>query len=201
MAVFLTMLAAYVLGSIPTSYLVGRLAGGVDLRQHGSRNLGATNVFRVLGWMYAVPVLLFDAGKGLVAAVFLAPLAGSQPWMPLVIGSAAIVGHVYTVFLGFHGGKGVATAAGVLLGVAPVAVGICAALWLVLVLASGYVSLGSIASAIAFPVVTRLVQPGALYTFVAGVAVAGLILYTHRANIRRLLNGTEARFGHRRQEG
>ncbi|MBI4500834.1 MAG: glycerol-3-phosphate 1-O-acyltransferase PlsY [Gemmatimonadetes bacterium] len=201
MAVLLTMLAAYVLGSIPTSYLVGRLVAGMDLRQHGSRNLGATNVFRVLGWKYGVPVLLFDVGKGLIAAVFLAPLAGSQPWMPLAIGSAAIVGHVYTVFLGFHGGKGVATAAGVLLGVAPLAVGICAALWSLLVLATGYVSLGSIAAAIAFPIVTRLLMPGAAYTFVAGLAVAGLILYTHRTNIRRLLNGSESRFGHRRKEG
>lgn len=84
---------------------------------------------------------------------------------------------------------------------APLAVGICAALWSLLVLATGYVSLGSIAAAIAFPIVTRLLMPGAAYTFVAGLAVAGLILYTHRTNIRRLLNGSESRFGHRRKEG
>jgi acyl phosphate:glycerol-3-phosphate acyltransferase len=200
MFVLLTMLAAYLLGSIPTGYLVGRFIAGMDLREHGSRNLGATNVFRVLGWKYAIPVLIFDAGKGLLAAVLLAPLAGPQPWMPLLVGSAAILGHVYTVFLRFHGGKGVATAAGVLLGVAPVAIGICAILWLVIVLASGYVSLGSIVAAVAFPITTRLLAPEETYPFVAGLAMAALIVYTHRANIRRLLSGTESRFGHRRKE-
>ena len=123
MRIILALVLAYLLGSIPSSYLVGRLAGGVDLRQHGSRNLGATNVFRVLGWKYAIPVLLLDAAKGTVAAVVVAPWAGPQPWMPLVVGTAAVLGHVFTVFLGFRGGKGVATAAGVLLGVAPVAIG------------------------------------------------------------------------------
>jgi len=200
MALLLTLLAAYVIGSIPTSYLVGRLFAGIDLREHGSRNLGATNTFRVLGWKYAIPVLVFDTGKGLGAVGLLAPLAGTQPWIPPLVGAAAVLGHVYTVFLGFHGGKGVATAAGVLLGVAPVAVGLCVLLWLVVVLASGYVSLGSIASAIAFPVVTRVLMPREPLVWVAGLGLSALILYTHRTNIRRLLNGTESRFGHRRKE-
>src|SRR5215471_20598444 len=125
MYTLIALVSAYVLGSLPTSYLVGKLAAGVDLREHGSRNLGATNVFRVLGWKYAIPVLLIDAGKGTVAAAFLSRIAGNQPWMPLVVGSAAILGHVFTVFLKFRGGKGVATAAGVLLGVTPVPVGNC----------------------------------------------------------------------------
>jgi glycerol-3-phosphate acyltransferase PlsY len=199
MSVVLTLLAAYFLGSIPTSYLVGKYVAHIDLREHGSRNLGATNVFRVLGWKYAIPVLLFDMGKGFVA-VLLAPLAGPEPWLPLLIGSGAVLGHVYTVFLGFRGGKGVATTAGVLLGVAPAAVGVCTVLWLVIVLASGYVSLASITASVAFPVTTRLLSPQDVYPFAAGLGGAVFIVYTHRANIRRLLNGTESRFGHRRKE-
>ena len=101
MKIALALISAYLLGSIPTSYLAGKLFAGIDLREHGSRNLGATNVFRVLGWKYAIPVLLLDAGKGTVAAAVLGPLAGPQPWMPLVVGTAAVLGHVYTVFLKF----------------------------------------------------------------------------------------------------
>ena len=126
MYILLALILAYLLGSIPTSYLVGKFAAGIDLREHGSKNLGATNVFRVLGWKYAIPVLLIDAGKGTVAAVVISRLAGEQPWMPLIVGTAAIIGHVFTVFLGFRCGKGVATAAGVLLGVTPIPIGICA---------------------------------------------------------------------------
>jgi glycerol-3-phosphate acyltransferase PlsY len=145
-------------------------------------------------------VLLLDAGKGTVAAVFLGPLAGPQPWMPLLVGTAAILGHVYTVFLKFKGGKGVATAAGVLLGTAPLAIGICIITWLITVALTGYVSLGSVIAAVLFPVVTLVVYPGAHYLLAAGIVLALLIVYTHRANIRRLLDGTESRFGHRRKK-
>jgi glycerol-3-phosphate acyltransferase PlsY len=200
MRVLLSLFLAYLLGSIPTSYLVGRFVAGIDLRQHGSKNLGATNVFRVLGWKYAVPVLLLDAAKGTVAAVVISQLAGRQPWMPLLVGSAAVLGHVFTIFLGFKGGKGVATAAGVVAGVAPVPIAICVILWLVIVLVSGFVSLGSIIASIAFPIATRILHPADPYTLIAGSALALLIVYTHRANIRRLLDGTESRFGHRRKK-
>ncbi len=191
------LLAAYLVGSIPTSFLAGKLAAGIDLREHGSKNLGATNVFRVLGWKYAVPVLLLDAGKGLVAAVVLARWVGPEPWAPFLLGTAAVVGHVYTVFLRFKGGKGVATAAGVMIGVAPVAIGISVGIWIVVVLASGLVSLASVLASLAFPAVCRMVNPGDLYSFGAGVVLALLIVYTHRSNIRRLLSGTEARIGNR----
>ncbi len=197
MSVLLALLSAYVLGSIPTSYLAGRLFAGIDLRQHGSKNLGATNVFRVLGAKYAVPVLVLDASKGTVAAVFLSRLAGPQPWMPLLVGSTAVLGHVYPIFLRFKGGKGVATAAGVMLGVAPIAIGICILVWGLIVLASGYVSLGSVLASAAFPIVTWAVSPHDWYAFIAGVGLASLIVYTHRANIRRLIAGTESRFGNR----
>src|SRR5262245_61395866 len=168
MSIFFALVLAYFLGSLPTSYLAGKLVAGVDLREHGSKNLGATNVFRVLGWRYAIPVLLIDAGKGTVAAVFISRLAGHEPWMPLLVGTAAILGHIYTVFLRFKGGKGVATAAGVVLGVAPVPLGICVILWLVVVLISGYVSLGSVIAAAAFPIVTWIFDPHDPYVLVAG---------------------------------
>jgi len=200
MSLSLTLLAAYLLGSIPTSFLAGRLGAGIDLRQHGSRNLGATNVYRVLGLKYAFPVALFDIAKGTVATLVLAPMAGKQPWVPLLVGGASVLGHIFTVFLGFRGGKGVATAAGVLLGVAPLPVGACAALWVVVVFATGYVSLGSILAAVAFPLVTRLVLPRDPYTLGAGVGLGLLIIYTHRGNVRRLIDGTETRFGHRRKK-
>lgn len=199
MRVLLSLLLAFLLGSIPTSYLVGRLVAGIDLRQHGSKNLGATNVFRVLGWKYAVPALLLDAAKGTVAAVLVSRLAGQQPWLPLLVGSAAVLGHVFSVFLKFKGGKGVATAAGVVAGVAPIPIAVCAILWLVIVLASGFVSLGSVIASLAFPIATRILNPSDPYTFVAGIALSLLIVYTHRANIRRLLDGTESRFGHGRK--
>ncbi|MBI4420535.1 MAG: glycerol-3-phosphate 1-O-acyltransferase PlsY [Gemmatimonadetes bacterium] len=199
MSLALVLLGSYLLGSIPTSFLVGRLLGGIDLREHGSRNLGATNVYRVMGPWYAIPVGLFDVAKGTIAVLALAPLAGRQPWLPLLAGATAVLGHVFTVFLRFRGGKGVATAAGVLAAVAPLPVAVCAVLWLVAVFATGYVSLGSIVAAVAFPVATWILVRDDPYTLAAGVVLGGLILYTHRANVRRLLQGTESRFGPRRK--
>jgi glycerol-3-phosphate acyltransferase PlsY len=120
--------------------------------------------------------------------------------MPLVIGTAAVLGHIFTVFLRFRGGKGVATAAGVLFGVAPLAAGICLIVWLLVVVMSGYVSLGSVVAAVTFPAVARVVDRDNPYVFVVGLGLSALIIYTHRANIRRLLEGTESRFGHRRKK-
>jgi len=199
MSLALAVLGAYLLGSIPTSFLVSHFVAGVDLRQHGSKSLGATNVYRVLGPKYAIPVGLFDAAKGTVATLLLSPVAGAERWTPLVVGSAAVLGHIYTVFLRFRGGKGVATAAGVLVAVAPWPVLACLALWLAVVLASGYVSLGSISAAIAFPIATRVLLPTDPYTLAAGIALRLLIIYTHRSNIRRLVHGTESRFGNRQK--
>lgn len=192
------LIGAYLLGSIPTSFLAGRVAG-IDLRQHGSRNLGATNVWRVLGPRYAVPVGLIDVAKGTVAAVVLGSLAGTAQWLPFASGSAAILGHVFPVFLGFKGGKGVATAAGVLLGVAPAAVGLSAMAWLTLLLITGYVSVASMIAALLFPAAAWLLRPDDSLLVVTGLAVGAFVIYTHRSNIRRLLDGTEPRFGRRRK--
>jgi len=197
MRLALWLLAGYLLGSIPSSYLVARWFGGVDLRELGSKNLGATNLYRTLGWRYALPAALFDVAKGAVPVVAFAPRAGSGEWVPLALGVSAIVGHVFSVFVRFRGGKGVATAAGAVLGLAPLPLAVSAAVWGLLVWGTGYVSVASMAGALAFPLAVWLVQPGDRYVILGGLALAAFIVFNHRGNIRRLLAGREARFGHR----
>ncbi len=194
----LWLLASYLLGATPTSYLLSRFIAGIDLRQQGSGNLGATNLYRVLGWKYAVPAALFDIAKGAVPVLVFAPQASSSQLFALACGVAAIVGHVYSVFVGFKGGKGVATAAGVMLGLTPFALGVAALVWAVVVLLTGYVSLGSIAAAAVLPLAVYLLEnsvtPELLWI---DVAIAAGVVLLHRRNIQRLLKGTENRFGRR----
>jgi glycerol-3-phosphate acyltransferase PlsY len=194
----LWLTASYFVGAIPTSYLAGRLFRGIDLREHGSKNLGATNVYRTLGWKYAIPVGLFDIAKGAVSVLVFAPRVSDSQVFALACGIGAILGHVFSVFVRFKGGKGVATAAGVMLGLTPLALGVAALTWLVIVALSGYVSLASIAAAAVFPVAVyfleQLERPEILWL---DVLVAAAIVWLHRANIRRLLDGTESRFGRR----
>ena len=168
------LLASYLLGAMPTSYLAGRLFRGIDLREHGSRNLGATNLYRVLGWRYAVPVGLIDAAKGLIPVLVFAPRVSASELFALVCGLTAVLGHVFSVFVGFKGGKGVATAAGVMLGLTPAALGVALVVWLVLVFLTGYVSVGSIAAAAVFPVAVLLVDPYVAVRRLAGDAIATL---------------------------
>ena len=190
----LPVLAAYLLGATPTSYIAGKIGRGIDLREHGSRNLGATNVYRVLGWKYAIPVALIDAAKGALSVGVLGSLSGGPAWVPVVLGLAAVLGHVYSPYVGFRGGKGVATAGGVFLALAPLAVAISLPIWVGMLWAFGYVSVASLTVAVLFPLWVRLTRPAAPYTFWASLALALLIVYSHRANIRRLLDGTENRF-------
>ncbi len=193
------LLLTYLLGAFPTSYVVGRAFRGIDLREHGSRNLGATNVYRVLGWKYAVPVALVDIAKGTLPVVLIAPrVAPSLTWQ-LLVGVVAVLGHVYSVFVGFKGGKGVATAAGVMLGLAPWAIGICFLVWVVTLRLTGYVSLASMLGALVLAPAVWLLYPARreLVWLCALLAVA--IVWFHRANVRRLLSGTENRFGRRAQ--
>jgi glycerol-3-phosphate acyltransferase PlsY len=192
------LLASYLLGAIPTSYLAARAFRGIDLREHGSRNLGATNLYRVLGWRFALPVGLFDAAKGLIPVLVFAPRVSSSELFALVCGLMAVLGHVFSVFVRFRGGKGVATAAGVMLGLTPAALGLALAVWIVVVYCTGYVSLGSIAGAAIFPVAVLLLDPpSAPLVLWLDIAVAAAIIWLHRGNIKRLLNGTENRFGRR----
>ncbi|MGH7580984.1 MAG: glycerol-3-phosphate 1-O-acyltransferase PlsY [Gemmatimonadales bacterium] len=194
----LWLLASYFVGAIPTSYLAGRLFRGIDLREHGSKNLGATNVYRTLGWRFAIPVGLFDIAKGAVPVLVFAPRVSDAQLFALACGIAAILGHVFSIFVRFRGGKGVATAAGVMLGLTPLALGVAALVWLVVVALSGYVSLASIAAAAVFPVaVYFLERPDRPEILWLDAVVAFAIIWLHRANIRRLLNGTESRFGRR----
>jgi acyl phosphate:glycerol-3-phosphate acyltransferase len=192
------LLASYLLGAIPTSHIVSRTIARIDLREHGSGNLGATNLYRVLGWKYALPVALFDIAKGAIPVLLFAPQASRSELFAVACGVAAILGHVFSVFVGFKGGKGVATAAGVMLGLTPLALGVAALVWAVVVRVTGYVSLGSIAAAAVLPVAVYLLeQPNTPELLWIDVLVAAGVIVLHRKNIQRLLKGTENRFGRR----
>lgn len=196
LSVVLWLVAAYLVGATPTSYLAGRLGRGIDLREHGSKNLGATNVYRILGWRYAIPVALFDVAKGAVPVL----LAPPPPWLPVAVGAAAVVGHMFSPYVSFRGGKGVATAAGMFLALAPIALLLAIPVWALGVWLTGYVSLSSILAAISVPAWIRLTGPDSSYVFGASVALALLIMFAHRRNIGRLVRGTENRFRARREE-
>ncbi len=192
----LLLAAAYLLGATPTSYWVGRGLRGIDLREHGSGNLGATNVFRVLGWKAALPVVVVDVLKGWVpVALFPALHPGVSEGWTLAFGAAAIIGHVFSFWVGFRGGKGVATSAGVFLALSPWGVLIALAVWMIAVALTRYVSLGSILAAAVLPVAVFLLPHGGgnlLKAFT--LALAAFVIWAHRANIRRLLRGEENRF-------
>jgi glycerol-3-phosphate acyltransferase PlsY len=196
-SLFFWLGASYLLGAIPTSWLVVRLIKGQDLRTLGSGNLGATNLFRQLGWRYAVPVGLFDMAKGAIPVLVFGPLAGGGELTPLLLGVAAVIGHVYSVFVGFKGGKGVATGAGVVLGLAPAAFLVALAVWAITLRLTGYVSLSSILGATVLPAAVWLLEPDRRSLVWLFALLALLIIGLHHANIRRLLQGTEHRFGPR----
>jgi glycerol-3-phosphate acyltransferase PlsY len=195
---------SYVSGSIPAAYLAGKWSG-VDLRAHGSGNLGATNVLRVLGPRIGLLVFAVDIAKGALPVWLLPPLTtapwmagnpNARTWMAVACGVAAIIGHIRPVFLGFSkGGKGVATACGVFLALAPVPALLSLLIFVVVVLSSGYVSLASLTAAFSLPVlIAASVGPRSPLFYVA-VLTFVFVAWTHRANIERLRAGTEYRFG------
>ncbi|HEX5634262.1 MAG TPA: glycerol-3-phosphate 1-O-acyltransferase PlsY [Gemmatimonadales bacterium] len=188
---------AYLVGAFPSSYVAAKAFRGIDLREHGSRNLGATNLYRVLGWKFAVPVAVVDILKGTLPVLLFAPRVSDSTLVALLMGVAAVVGHVFSVFVGFKGGKGVATAAGAMLGIAPLAVAACAVVWAGLLWLTGYVSVGSMAGALTLPVAIWVLQPDRRELVLPSAALAAAIVWFHRQNVRRLLNGTENRFGRR----
>ncbi len=198
---YLLLALSYLVGAIPTSYWVGRVFHGIDLRRHGSGNLGATNAFRILGWKWAVPVIVVDVLKGFVPVWFFpAWVDGSFAWT-LAFGAAAVLGHMFSVWVGFHGGKGVATSAGVFVALAPWATLGALLVWLVLTFSTRMVSLGSLGAAVALPIlVVFLPHRGGsgLVAFTVGLAL--IVIWAHRANLRRLLTGKEHRFGRKRAE-
>ena len=194
------LVLSYLSGSLPFAAMAGK-ARGVDLRKQGSGNLGATNVFRVLGWKVGLVVFLADALKGALPVLLLPPRVDS-PRDPVVwavaCGIAAIAGHVRPIFLKLkRGGKGVATAAGVFFALAPIPMAITFAVFVGIVFATGYVSLGSLISAILLPGLLLATQGVRSPLFLVSVVVALFVFWTHRANIGRLRRGEEHRFGKR----
>ena len=201
----LTALGAYLLGSIPTGFLVAK-AKGIDIRSVGSGNIGATNAMRVLGKPAGIFVLLADAAKGFVAAKWLPLLIlhfvshpiGSFDNLPIYAGIFAVIGHNYTCWLKFKGGKGIATTAGVYLALAPMTVGIAFLVFILTVAATRFVSLGSIAAAIALPIAVYWTCDNECLGIVT-LCLGALAIYKHKANIQRLLAGTENRFGQKKE--
>ena len=190
------LVIAYLAGSIPFAYLAGKLFKGIDLREHGSGNLGATNVFRVMGWKIATLVMVLDMAKGTLPVLLLPPRfapAHAELWA-IGFGVAAIVGHVRSAFLLWKGGgKGVATAGGVFLALAPIASLISIAVFALVVYLSGYVSLGSLFSAVALTVSVVIMKGVRSPVAIACAVITVFVFWTHRANIGRLRRGEESR--------
>jgi glycerol-3-phosphate acyltransferase PlsY len=197
----LFVLLAYLWGAIPASWVAGKLRG-VDLRKHGSGNLGATNTFRVLGAKVAAPVMVFDVLKGLLPVLLFTRWDGTGDWRwGLAYGAAAIVGHVFSIYMRFRGGKGVATSAGVFLAEAPLAVGVGLLVWLAVLAATRMVSAASIAAAAVVGVLLLLpISHIPVEIRVLGCAICAFVIFAHRSNIRRILDGTESRFGGKKTE-
>jgi glycerol-3-phosphate acyltransferase PlsY len=197
MTPILLVFLAYVLGSTPTSYWVGRTFFGVDLREVGSGNLGATNTFRALGWKAALPVMIMDVSKGWFPVWFFPQRDHSAIWeWTLAYAAAAILGHVFSFWVRFKGGKGIATSAGVFLALSPW--GVLAALisWIVVTFSTRMVSAGSLAAAITLPLALLFVpHRGGNSLLIFTGALALFVFWAHRSNIRRILKGEENRFG------
>lgn len=207
----IVVLLSYIVGSIPTSIILSKWRHGFDIRSKGSGNAGGTNVFRVLGWKSGVFVIVVDALKGVVATTVVArlfwdpalPFYNHTPFddftiIQMICGGAAMIGHVWTMFAGFKGGKGIATGAGMLVGIAPTEFAVSIAVFFIIFFAFRYVSLGSIMAAAAFPLSLiirynilsdEIHSYKTLVFFSTGIAL--FLIYSHRANIKRLIDGTE----------
>jgi acyl phosphate:glycerol-3-phosphate acyltransferase len=180
----------YLIGSIPFGLLIGRLFYGIDVRDHGSGNIGTTNTYRILGRGAGALVLVCDTLKGFAPA-FVASLLLS-PWLTVLVAVTPVVGHMRSIFLGFRGGKGVATASGIILALMWPIFFIVYALWLTIIVVTRYVSIASIAAAATFATLTFVFDEPTAYR-VAAVAVSAIVIWAHRGNVRRLLRGTERR--------
>jgi glycerol-3-phosphate acyltransferase PlsY len=201
----LTLIIAYLLGSVPTAVWVGQLFHGIDVREHGSGNAGATNTFRVLGYRAGVPVLLIDVFKGWLAVnlihIFIEPGQSSEELfhLQLRLGVCALVGHIFPVFAGFRGGKGVATLLGIVLALNPQAALMSIGVFLFVFLSTRYVSLSSIIASLFFPVVVMAIniteQPSMV---VFALIISVIVVITHQKNIERLLKRQESRIKFRK---
>lgn len=200
-SIFCILLISYLLGSIPSSVWIGKLFYGIDVRKQGSGNAGTTNTIRVLGYKAGIPVFIIDVVKGWLA-IFLTKIIFESishikmpDWLPLISAVAIVSGHVFPVFAGFHGGKGVAALLGVGLGIFPLATLTALCVFIVVLLCSGYVSLGSIAAAVSFPFILIFLFPSDNFWYAGlSIAIAVFLPLIHIKNIKRLINGTENRF-------
>ncbi len=195
-ALIISIIIAYLVGSFPTSYIMARLVKGIDIRDAGSKNAGATNVLRVVGKAPALVTLIVDICKGLLVVTLVTDYFYSFD-IPLVydfykpfMGFVAIAGHIWPVFLKFRGGKGVATTLGVALGIAPLVLLPTLAIWIIVFSLKSYVSLASILSLISFPIFACVFN-SSIYTTVFSVAICAIVIYKHKENIRRLMKGQE----------
>jgi glycerol-3-phosphate acyltransferase PlsY len=196
----MNLILSYLLGSVATAVWTGKLFHGIDVREHGSGNAGATNVIRILGWKTGIPVLLIDVLKGWVAAMLpvFFTLGGEGTALltnyQILAGVAVVIGHIFPIFAGFHGGKGVATIFGVLLAIHPLLTISCMGVFLCVMLITGYVSLSSMSAGVAFPIFLLLFfNTPSLFFKIFSILVAIALIYTHRKNILRLLKGEETK--------
>ena len=199
--ILIVVLVAYLLGSIPSSVWIGKIFYGIDVREHGSGNAGTTNTIRILGYKAGIPVFIIDALKGWFAVFLTKIVFGYFPtiempeYMSFVAAVAVVLGHIFPVFAGFRGGKGVATLLGVGFGLIPIPALIALGIFMVVLFSFGYVSLASITAAVTLPFVTYFfVMPEHILLLLLTVAVAIFVPITHRQNIKRLLSGTENKF-------
>lgn len=206
------ILASYLIGAIPFGIIVSKLFRGFDIRTQGSGNMGSTNAFRVLGWKLGLLVQVLDLAKGAAAVILASYLFNGLPFpnatsfedltiFRIIAGIAAVLGHIFTVFAGFKGGKGISTAAGMLIAVAPIELAVAFGVFVLVVSLSGYISLGSIVAAVIFPF-TMFLRENAFGVEIYGystlivfsILLSLLLIYTHRSNIKRLSEGRENRF-------
>jgi glycerol-3-phosphate acyltransferase PlsY len=211
LALFVVFLISYLIGSIPTSVWTGKIAYGKDIRNYGSGNAGATNTFRVLGWQPGLFVFLFDVGKGYVCGYWVSQLAfhiGSGPisiphwnihaFLSITCGIIAVLGHMYPIYVKFDGGKGMATACGMLIAIAPISVGIAFGVFLFTILTTHYVSLASLIAAFIYPLMLLvlryvfhwLIDPSVI---IFGAIIGLGIIIKHASNIKRLMAGNESK--------
>ena len=189
---------SYLIGSIPTSVWIGKIFYHKDIREYGSGNAGATNTFRVFGAKAGIPVFIFDALKGWGPAFlaqefsYLYPFSHDILLFPIIIGTIAVIGHIFPIFAGFKGGKGVATILGMAVGIEPLGASICAGIFLIFLFLTKYVSLGSLIAGICFPLLLNIVIGTESTTLVIFSIVASVLLFvTHQKNLKRLFAGTE----------
>jgi len=209
---------SYLVGSVPNSIIVSKMVRGIDIRQHGSGNAGGTNVMRVLGWRYGIFVIILDAVKGIIAVILIArlhygplPFENVSPFddftlVQIIAGVAAVIGHIWTIFAEFKGGKGIATALGMLMMLITVEMLIAIGVFLIVVTISKYISLGSLVAALSIPL-SLILRENVLHDHINGyntilpfvIFLTLLVIFTHRKNLIRIFNGTENKFSFKKK--